>query len=870
MTKLLRRVLGFGAACAFTSTLGHAAWAAPSGPHPRLWLDSQTLAGLDAQVGVKNSGVERGAARCAAARNDPSDYADGGWQGFEFVTTLSGCLVSWAAAGSADDLATAIKYWNVLLDDYSTVGDGAGGDDVITHDTGYAMRTFAPFSALAYDWLHDAPGVSESLRAHARERFDAWVTYYAQNGYLRDMPGANYEAGYAFAATLIAIAEGGEAGSSGDTHWSLVKDTIWGKDLGPALRAGGVLEGGDWPEGWQYGPLSVLELGLAARAMSDNGVPVTNADAWADSLVVRFANGLTPSTRQSFAGGDSDNDTPERTPDNGALLAALAGPGSDQGKGWARQLDADLALQNDNPLFDAIALAKSGPPIALTNALSTNYLAKGVGNWYLRGDWSEQAVWSVFQCSRRLVDDHQHNDAGNFVLTRGADDLVVDPSPYGTLSTLTSNAPAVDSNSLPDGYSPSQGNWGKTTRLDWTRQSTSGVAAARCDYADQFRPDGYPSDVQVALRDFVLVPDGEEGEVVLVDRVVTGDDARGLHLRVRTPGELSLAGDRANAGVGSSSLAVEHVWSTSGTPSVREMPQGSECPSSDHQCDISRLPAGSEYRIDVAGPSAMAIHVVSARSAAAGTHQMLNGDGFRGVVVPRANGAVVVVTNDARDAALAKSLSYVAPSNAVHVVVDAPVDASGKSDVAATRDGTNCRVSVSPHQGSTSGYDAQPLIVRLDANCVVADDGVAATPSATGAGGAPAGAGGASATGGTGMHAEAGEGGAVSGGSEGGQAGASEPTSSGGGHASGTGGSAGTDQSSGVGGALAGAGTGAVSAGAGATSVQAGPVVAPDLRPGCSVSAFGARGDSSAAFTSALIGLWLLARTRRRADGAPR
>src|SRR5262249_26337366 len=154
--------------------------------------------------------------------------------------------------------------------------------------------------------------------------------------------------------------------------------------------------------------------------------------------------------------------------------------------------------------------------------------------------------------------DHEHNDAGNFVLTRGADDLVVDPSPYGTLSTLTSNAPAVDSNAVPDGYSPSQGNWGKTTRFDWTRQSGSGVAVARCDFADQFRLDDYPSDVEVALRDFVLVPDdGAAGEVVLVDRVVTGDAARGLHLRVRTPGALSLAGDRANAALGASALSVE-------------------------------------------------------------------------------------------------------------------------------------------------------------------------------------------------------------------------------------------------------------------------------------------------------------------------
>ncbi|HTQ04135.1 MAG TPA: hypothetical protein VMI54_09765 [Polyangiaceae bacterium] len=821
---------------------------------------------------MKDSPVERGAARCSAARSSPSDYSDGGWQGFEFVTTLSGCLVSWIASGSADDLGTAIKYWNVLLDDYQTVGDGAGGDDVVTHDTGYAMRTFAPYSAVAYDWLHDAPGVSSDLLAHARERFDAWVTYYTSGGYLKDMPGANYEAGYAFAATLIAIAEAGEAGSAGDTHWATVHDTIWGKDLIPALAPGGVLEGGDWPEGWEYGPLSVLELGFAARAMIDNGNAVANADTWANALVLRFANGLTPATRQAFVGGDTQDDTPEQTVDNGPLLAALAAPASDQAKSWARELNQDLALENDNPLFDAVALAQAGSAAALPSDLPTNYLGKGAGNWYARGDWTDQAVWSVFQCTHRLVDDHEHNDAGNFVLTRGADDLVVDPSPYGTLSTLTSNAPAVDSNILPDGYSPSQGNWGKTTALVWERQSSSGIAVARCDYADQFRSDDYPSDVSVALRDFVLVPDGGDGEVVLVDRVVTGDASRGLHLRVRTPGDLALKGDLAQATLGASALSVEHVWSSSGAPSVREMPQASECPSSDHTCDVSRLPAGSEYRIDVDGPSAMALHVVSARAGATGAHDVLSGDGYRGVVIPRASGAVAVVTNGAVDGTRASSLVYDAPASAVHVVVDAPVDTSGKSDVAAAKDGTNCRVTVTPHTGSKGGYDGSPLVVALAADCTVTDDGAQMMPPMT-TGGGSTGAGGKGGTGGTSARPtnddSAGEGGF----GEGGMGQAGEPSASV---------SGGTTSSAANGGTSSGSVTSFGSAGTSGSGGAPGSVTAssaagqpatldvPDLSPGCSVSSSPSDRGAPGSFAGALIGLALLGRKRRRAGSARR
>src|SRR5689334_15778539 len=160
MSKSHRRLLASGL-LASISVIPTLATAAPSGAHPRLWLDSATKQGLAAQVGVADSPVERGHTRCSSARSNPGDYDDGGWQGFEFVTTLSGCLVSYAASGNADDLQTALKYFSVLLDDYQQVGDGAGGDNVVSHDSGYAMRTFAPYSAIAYDWLHDAPGMTE-------------------------------------------------------------------------------------------------------------------------------------------------------------------------------------------------------------------------------------------------------------------------------------------------------------------------------------------------------------------------------------------------------------------------------------------------------------------------------------------------------------------------------------------------------------------------------------------------------------------------------------------------------------------------------------------------------------------------------------
>jgi hypothetical protein len=700
--------------------------AAPSGKHPRIWLDDATRKGIVAQAAIQGGPVQRAAARCAAARTEPGEYATGGWQGFEFVLTLSSCLTSWVASGGDGDRETAIKYWKVLLDDYREVGDAAGGDDVVTHDTGYAMRTFAPYSALAYDWLHDAPGVTEELRAHSRARFHAWSTYYTTNGYLRDLPGANYHAGYVFAATLIAIAEANEAGEAGEQHWANVRDVIWARDMSRALSPGGVLDGGDWPEGWQYGPLSVLEHALAARALLENGLKLPSASLWASSLPLRFAHGLTPGTRQSFVGGDSDAETPHRRPDNGALLAALVGPASDQAKAWARQLNGELKLKNENPLFDALAMAADGAFEKLPPEVPTHYLAHGTGNWYLRGAWTADTTWAVFQCAPRLVDDHQYRNAGNWVVSRGSDDLVVDPSPYGSLSTLTGNAPAVDSASLPPGYSPSQGLWGEKSGLVWTRQSGSGVAVARCDYADQFQRSDVPSDVSRALRDFVMVPTATGAAVVLIDRATTGAADRNLHLRVRSPSTLTLTGEIARGKHGSSSLSIRKIYSSSGVPEIRNMPQVSECPPSSRTCDVSKLPAGTEYRIDVAGPSAVAIHVIDAlpADAEAPAGELLSGPGYRGVLLERETTRVAVISADESSAPLTYRVR--ATGGAVHVVPDAPQGPDGTSDVTAERDGDDCKLQIAPHTAGASGIPSKPLVLRVSDDCTFSDDGTQA------------------------------------------------------------------------------------------------------------------------------------------------
>src|SRR5262249_41211193 len=136
------------------------------------------------------------------------------------------------------------------------------------------------------------------------------------------------------------------------------------------------------------------------------------------------------------------------------------------------------------------------------------YLAAGTSNVYVRSAWAPGAFWAVFTSSRRLVADHQHPDASNFVFMRGRDPLIVDPSPYASRSSLTANAVTCDSSVVGGDYRPSQTPWSNAA-LSFARATRSGVTAARGDFHMAFGIGDVPSDIRFAQRDWVFLPEGE-------------------------------------------------------------------------------------------------------------------------------------------------------------------------------------------------------------------------------------------------------------------------------------------------------------------------------------------------------------------------
>jgi hypothetical protein len=712
------------AACTVVAGRVQAAPPEPSGPHPRLWLDASTRASMKVLAKSEGNAIARSVRECRRLGGVLKEEAKNLYMGLDWAAHASNCAVAYQATGDASHAATALHFFRALLDDWEYVGDGKGGDTAARHDSGYAIRALGVHTAIVYDLLHDAPGMTPALLAKARTRFKAWTDWYWGNGYRYRGAGTNYHAGYAFAVTLMAIAQGSEAGPSGAKMWRHVTDEVWGRDMKAAAAPGGLLEGGDWGEGWQYAPLAVASYALAARAMIAYGLPLPEFERWAEQVVLRQIHALAPGEKGSFVGGDTQAETASLPPNPWTLAGALAGPTARPAAGWARAEIDRLHLAGDDKsflIFEALADARNVEAVPFPrDTAPTFYLAKGNGAMFARSSWSPAASWMAMQCTRTLDVDHLPSNAGNLVLTRGSDELVVDPSPYGSLSSLTSNAPTVESGHLPADYKPSQAFWSERTGYAWARQTASAIVAARCDYADQYRFQERPSDVPMATRDVVLVPsDHGNATAVVVDRARTGAASRPLHLRFRTTAGLTQGSGVVRGAVGGSALTITSLFRSSGTPGVRKTAKG-DCFGKDTtrgNCTAARFNV-EDYVLTVKGDEASAIHVldVAAATDKLPAPRLVSAPDHRVVSFERGKRRASVVISAAGDR---PKLTYrAAPGH--HVVLDAPGSGTGRAAVTAVLDGALCVVTVT--SAVSGGVDARPVAVTLSDACAVKED----------------------------------------------------------------------------------------------------------------------------------------------------
>lgn len=826
----MRRVVALVGSSVLAATVSASGVAAadpptPSASHPRLFMSAAQLAAYQANAGKQGTAAAGLLAQCQDTIDNPSSYnGRGGSDGNYWPQSAVACAFAYVATNDSKYLTQALKYWHASLNDDQTIGDAAGcvqgvstnwqtweqnGESgatppvliTITHDTGYPIRWYGADMALVYDWLYGASGVDSALQAQTRTCLTNWIDWYTAYGYHHDEAGANYNAGYIVSKALAAVAIGTDGGADGHL-WTQVVDQDFGKLLmgtglsgstGGVGSPAGVMVGGDWGEGWQYGPLSVLEYAASARALEDYGASLPPMDQWASSLVLRNLYATVPSGSFEFCGnGDCDITTPNKALEPNELDAVLLGPSSDQAASWALAAKQSGNMHPGDYAYNAIAEARGVTPQGYASqspAPSLFYVARGTRQLYARSGWDAGATWGVFMSEPQLNSDHQHFDASNFVLSHGGDDLLVDPTPYGNESSWQSNAVTADSSVVSGDYAPSQTPW-SLADLPWARGTADATYGARSDFAHAFDMSGTASDISYAHREWTMLP---EGEVVTIDRVHTSGASNNMYVQFHTNtggGGLTLSNGVATGTVGGSKVAVHAVLLSGGTPKVTQ-PTDCSSNSGDACCSLScNYPCGScsvgrfavdEYQVTVPGPWAVAVHVIDALGGSESPASVASladatvdpsgaNTGVIGAGILRSGKQSYVVASSGTDGALSNgTLTYGTPgaTSARHVVYDAPEASDGTSSVVAVAQSGRCQLTVTA--GSGKGLTGHPLMFDVgtaSGGCIVTDATNAnpGNPPSGGDGGAGS-SGGGSGSGSSSGGSSSGSGGGVAGGS---------------------------------------------------------------------------------------------------------
>ncbi len=612
----------------------------------RILLDAPALERLKESARLRTPAFVRAQARADEAL---AKALDSGYQGFEWADALASLALLWHATGDARYGESGVRYLKALLEDRATVGDGKGGAEVVRHDSGYGIRTFGAYAALGYDWLRDAPGMDDALRAGVRERLGQWLGWYEKEGYLRDRPTANYYWGYLTALSFAGLATAQES-AAGDAWLERAQQELSTRVL-PTFRD--KLQGGGWPEGWQYGEYTTLEVALVAQAFrSGAGLDVASKLPWLGQTVTHHAHALLPDEKSVYDGG-TWGEHPARPSGLGLSALSIALESSEPARAAeARWLTAHALppLTREQVWVALLAERAGGPEQSPRAAATTSLHLPGQGLSFVRSDWSRAAVWASFQAGPPLAEDHQDADQGHFELFRGPDGLLVDGGSSEGSATINHNTLLIDDGGKVLNYPPNQGVWGtrvKTTSFGDDGQVAVAVGEIGEAYAPKCASQGCSKrSVAQLTRSFVFV---RPSLLVIDDRVLLEQPDYDVTWAAHVTVGPKLAGDVTSAVVGGSRVDVSTLLPTdAGHRAPRE-----PTPSGEGSHRLNQ-PWGPMWRIEVTSPRGerqrQFLHFICTAPAAAEPNvaRRVAGAGLRGGVVRIEQRMVAVLFADSK------------------------------------------------------------------------------------------------------------------------------------------------------------------------------------------------------------------------------
>jgi len=319
------------------------------------------------------------------------------------------------AAGAARSLTLRIA------SDYDTGVRNFG------RDTGYDIRFGLRNLMLAYDWLYDE--FSPSERDLIVKVATNWIDWYHNTpGYVESWPAENYYAGYLQGITLTAFATAGDNPAAGRFF-----NLLWSKLLNEVPVMNQYLAGGDWAEGWNYGPYSVTEFALVNTVLRDAGVDWSADFDWLQHLPRSLLYQVAPDFSETRSYGGYSGNYPHKT--SPAMLATLST--TTQDNGYADYLYRSMNANPNNDFVDATAGATFYEMIFASrtaiapdlSALPLSYFNSGTGRFFSRSSLTDTNAYFVSTENTSYSFDHYGYANGDVRLYHGGTCLVC-PSAY--------------------------------------------------------------------------------------------------------------------------------------------------------------------------------------------------------------------------------------------------------------------------------------------------------------------------------------------------------------------------------------------------------------------------------------------------------
>ncbi|HZS41724.1 MAG TPA: heparinase II/III family protein [Polyangia bacterium] len=675
----------------------------PRAAHPRILLDDAALARLRRSAHARTPAWLALAADCDEQLAKP---IRSGYEAFDWADAVADLALCWRATGDRKFSDGATRYLRALLDDREQVGDGHGGDLVVRHDDGYGIRSFGAFAALGYDWLWDAPSMTPELRALATKRLSAWLAWYGDKGYQRDHAIANYFCGYLLAESFAGLAVFGDS-PEGARWLAHARDTLIGARLLPSLSQ---LDGGDWPEGWQYGELSAAEIALTAEAFrTATGTPLAARLPWLRQIAAHHLHALVPDGSALYDNGDWSEHPAKPSSLALAAIALALEPVDARGAAEARWLQKRTPWPGQRAWLGALADPLERAERDPHEGAPLSVELSGTGLAFMRASWAPDATWASFQCGPTIAD-HQHNDQGHFELWRGGDGLIVDGGGYGSASTMSHNSILVDDGKRHLTYPPNQGVWGRDMRTTRFHDDGREVIAAG-EFADAYAPscadDGCtPRSVRRARRTIVYV---RPGVLLIDDRVTVDEPGFGVTWTAHFAAAPTVRWPLAGARVGRSRVDVQTLWPLDGkSAAVVEPTSTGEGPYRQNQPWLAGM-----RRLEIASATGdrerRFLHVISAGAAdeAPPTTTRLDGRALSGVLLQgraEAGRGLNVLFSDGEAGGEGEILA------ASESVIVAGLRPSAPYSVAARPLGAKCLLDVKPDPQGAARADAGGLL----------------------------------------------------------------------------------------------------------------------------------------------------------------